>query len=73
MAGIHFGALVEPLAIQLKDVIQYLPNIEHFQKDADAIVRLNLRGYISSSAAQTMRKQLVKKIDKEGKEQQWKS
>lgn len=61
---IHFGALVPSIAEQLakakldappKDVLQW-------QKDADAIVRLNVRGLLTDSATRAARQKLVKKM-----------
>lgn len=58
---VHFGALCPKLIEQVGD----LPSIDQFQKDADAIVRLYLRGLIPDKIKQDCNKKLFKKIEKE--------
>jgi hypothetical protein len=66
---LHFGALVPNLGQQLFDagVIVSGTDIKHWQKDADAIVRLNLRGLLTDSAMHSARQKLMKKIVKGAK------
>lgn len=67
---IHFGALVPSIAEQLaKAKLKASPkDVLHWQKDADAIVRLNVRGLLTDSATRAARKKLVKKMAKAVKE-----
>lgn len=68
--GIHFRALVpslkEQLAPQLENIQEGIADedLEHFQKDADAIVRLSVRGLITDSAKRSACQKLLKKIVK---------
>ena len=65
--GLHFGALVPNIGQQLFDV-GIVPNgasLKHWQKDADAIVRLNIRGLLTDSAVHVARQKLMKQIIKE--------
>lgn len=57
-----FGALAPKLSEQLQRTGK---QITHFQKDADAITRLAIRGIISSSTAHAARGMLVKQIMRE--------
>ena len=61
---IRFGALAEPLKVQL--AIFHFPDdlVEHFQADANAVTRLLIRGFCGEAAARDMRKRLVNKIGK---------
>lgn len=61
---IALGALSPSLTEQLDGMIDE-KEIAVLDLDADAITRLYIRGYISSSQATTARKRLIKKIDKE--------
>ncbi len=54
-----FGTLAPPLHEQLGGSEA---DWEHEQLDANALVRLKVRGYISRSALQTAEKRLVKRI-----------
>jgi len=63
--SLEFGALAPPLREQLKDaglVIRYKRNLAHYQRDADAITRIVIRGLISDSQARTARKRLMRRI-----------
>jgi hypothetical protein len=55
---IAFGAMCPKLSEQ----IDGLP--EEFDRDADAITRLIIRGFLSESVATSCRKKLVKNIEK---------
>jgi hypothetical protein len=59
-----FGALAEGLKKQLSDAHVSIDEtkLAHFQKDADAIVRLNIRGLVNDSSATAMRRKLMKRI-----------
>ncbi|MDG6912651.1 MAG: hypothetical protein JRN35_06160 [Nitrososphaerota archaeon] len=63
---VHYGALAEPLAKQLAEFIIEDDDLEHFQKDVDAIVRLKIRGILSdgvaSSAFRRLQAHIVKAI-----------
>ena len=58
MAEIHMGAL----SPKLSDQIPGLP--DHFDRDADAITRLKVRGLMTDSEGDKARKRLVKAIEK---------
>lgn len=68
--SINFGALMPPIRTQLKeqgikhDLLfkKCREDILQFQKDADALVRLNLRGLLSDSSVRIARRRLIKKI-----------
>lgn len=62
---IRLGALAPKLYQQLNDAGIDGYNIEHidrFQKDADAISRLSVKGFISESVAGKARARLMKNI-----------
>ena len=61
---ICLGALAPGIAKQLDEQgISYDPKvIEFIQKDADAITRLVVRGFISTSVTQYARKKLIRKM-----------
>jgi hypothetical protein len=66
MLEIDFGALALPLAEQLAAqglVYKDAAKLAHFQADAEAIVRLHMRGYIADSVAMNCRKKLMKKMN----------
>ncbi len=62
--GIHFGAMVDPIAKQLKD--QKLKfnkeEIRHFEKDHDAINCLKVRNILPSSLVKKAQDNLFNKI-----------
>jgi hypothetical protein len=63
---VDFGALVPRLDDQLFAqglVYKDTQKLEHLQADADAITRLNLRGYIADSAAAKCRKKLMEQLN----------
>ncbi len=64
--ALHFGALVDPLWQQLDSQGVLLVGkegaIETFQKDADAITRLNVRGFLNNSTKMRLHRALMKKI-----------
>jgi hypothetical protein len=60
--GIHFGAMAPPLKEQLKEFNLDDNSLEHFQKDAEAIVRLAIRGIIPDSVKSSANKRLLKNI-----------
>lgn len=62
--GIRFGALCPKIKYQITEQGYTFDkdHIEHFQKDADALDRLRIRGLISHSEAEKATKKLVKKI-----------
>ena len=61
-AGITFGAMADPLRIQLEMTGIDAGTINHFQRDADAIVRLNVRGLLSDTETRKARLRVVKKL-----------
>jgi len=58
---IELGALSDPISEQLKDLGISKEDLRHYDLDADAITRANVRGYISDSNAHIARKRLLKK------------
>ena len=62
--SIHFGAFANPLVKQLMGLRFRLPDVGHWQKDADAIVRLRIRGFLSEAETSRARDRLSKKIVK---------
>lgn len=62
---IGFGAMMPTIKYQLLshdfDIIDE-GLLEHCQKDADAVSRLKIRGILSSSAAKTAEKKILKNI-----------
>lgn len=46
---IELGALSDPISEQLKDLGISKEDLRHYDLDADAITRANVRGYISDS------------------------
>lgn len=65
---LHFGALAPSLKEQLEPQLQGIQEgiadekLEHFQRDADAIVRLYVRGLIPDSIKASAYKKLAKNI-----------
>ncbi len=57
-----FGALAPKLKEQLKGRKISKADIDHLQRDADALVRVHIRRLISDSTADSARKKLMKKI-----------
>lgn len=63
--GLVFGALAPPLAEQLTAAgvpSENVPDMEHHQKDADAIARLSIRGLMSDAEKDRARNRLLKAI-----------
>lgn len=69
--GLHFGAICDPIAKQISG--QQLKfdksEVSHYQKDADAITRLRIRGYLPDSTLKKAQQKLFKKITKHVQEQ----
>lgn len=65
--GLHLGALCDPLRKQLHGLglKMDIEQLEHRQKDADAIVRLHVRGIIPDYAVKKARQKLVNLIASE--------
>ena len=65
--ALHLGAMAEPIRKQLYDagLKVDIEKLEHFQKDADAIVRLHVRDLIPHSIIEKARQKLVNNISKE--------
>ena len=61
---LHFGALAPPLKSQLADFDLPSLEIEHWQKDADAIVRLRVRGLIPAKVADSAYLKIMRQINK---------
>lgn len=59
--NIRFGAMVPPLAEQIGEIL----NVDTYQKDADAVVRLYLRGVITDTEKQNANKRLFKMIEQQ--------
>ena len=63
--GLYFGALAPKLIDQLPDAADILGSrMDPYQKDADAITRLKVRGIMSDNEAHRARTRLVKAIGK---------
>lgn len=64
--AVHLGALAKPLLEQLSAVPHQLraETILHWQKDADAITRCAVQGFITSATAERARRKLVQRIAK---------
>ena len=62
--SLQFGAMAAPIAEQLadQDLTGNAHLVQHFQRDADAIARLQIRGLLPDSATQNARKRLLKRI-----------
>jgi hypothetical protein len=60
--GITFGAMADPLRKQLEMTGIDAGTINHFQRDADAIVRLNVRSLLTDSETRKARLRVVKKF-----------
>jgi L-serine deaminase len=63
--GIHFGALSDPIADQLKNQNLKFDEKEvyQFQQDAEALTRLRIRGYIADSVVDKINQKLYNKIE----------
>ena len=62
---IHFGALASPISEQIRNQLNYTDdNIKHFDKDADALVRVHGRGIITDNDVRLGRIRLNKTITK---------
>jgi len=63
---ISLGAIAPKIITQLDEqgIVCDLEVIKHLQRDADAIARLSIQGFIPDAVAHTARKKLVKKIEK---------
>ncbi len=59
---LDFGAMAESLKKQLARFYVQEKELSHYQRDADAISRLMMRGLISESQAHAARKRLMKKV-----------
>ena len=62
--NISFGAMSRPIADQLKEQgLSLRPeSCRHYQRDADAIVRLAIRGYLSAAPCRKMRQRIIDEI-----------
>ena len=60
--SLHFGAMAAPLSEQLQGCDIDTNDLNHFQKDADAIVRLAVRGLITDSTKTSAHRKLIKNI-----------
>jgi hypothetical protein len=59
---IHFGALAPRLSKQDAGAYIKKKTLSHLQRDADALVRLHLRGVLSDSEVEKARRRLMNKI-----------
>ena len=66
--GVHFGALCEPLHVQLKPFNLKEERVLLFQRMADNITFLGLHSLITDAAKNSARRQLIKKISAEIRE-----
>lgn len=62
--NLSIGALSDPLDVQLKTFKLDKKEIEHWQKDIDALNRLRIRGIIAKSAIINGEKKLFRQITK---------
>lgn len=63
--GVRFGALAPPIYEQL-DTDEEL--MAHYQMDADAVVRLAVRGMLSEAETHRARKRILKRVIREYRE-----
>jgi len=61
---ISFGAMVPSLKEQIGGLLDDEYMLAHFQLDADALVRVHMRGLIPDSQIDAARNRLFKKIQK---------
>ena len=61
---VHFGALAPPLSKQVAPGVFFANDLRLFQGDADAIVRLYCRGFLTDREVHRARLRLVKKMNK---------
>jgi hypothetical protein len=64
MVEIHFGAFAPPLIRQLEGLRFTADEISCAQKDADAICRLRIRGFITNAVAKSAHKRIVKNLER---------
>lgn len=67
--GIHFGALAKPIVTQLRAQGIRRPaeakqDVHHLQRDADAITRLAVRGYLGDAAKQRMHRKVMRELSR---------
>lgn len=63
--SIQFGALAPDIKRQLPPgVVMADGDLEHFQRDADSITRLSVRGLITDAAKNAARQKLMERIVK---------
>lgn len=63
--AIRFGPMAPPLADQLERLgYPVPPDMDHVQRDADAITRLYVRGVLNASAARGARNKLMRELAK---------
>ena len=60
--GITFGAMATPLRKQLEMTGMDVGSINHFQRDADAVTRLHVRGFLTDAETRKARIRLINKI-----------
>lgn len=65
---ITFGALAPDLSEQLAGCGLPSDALRHFDLDAEAIVRLSIRGYLSDSATLKARQRLMREIERMAKQ-----
>jgi hypothetical protein len=67
--GFRFGALSDPLKVQLDEQKAHVPPLDvlQFQQDANAITRLSLRGLITDGQTRAARQKLTNRIAKAAK------
>lgn len=62
---LEFGALCDPIAKQLRQQgVTFVPKgeLEHFQLDHDALVRVTIKGYVSAAEKRRAQDRLMKVI-----------
>lgn len=64
--GIYFGAISDAIGVQLSQQgFKYDQKVvEQFEKDADALTRLRMRGLLTDSITDNINKKLFKKIER---------
>ena len=64
--GLHFGALAQPISVQLAaqeiSVGKIGNDLKHLQQDADAVTRLAVRGYIPDGQKRALHKKLMRRV-----------
>jgi hypothetical protein len=56
----------EPMTVQLDGIVGR-QDADHFEKDADALMRLRIRGYITDSQLSSISGKIIKRVERTAK------